>query len=200
MAHRGLSSSDLEVARLRAVVRRQDTLLHGVHARQTGAHNPDSILAELRKLRAIVEDFEASGGGSATLVHPFQLIDAESGLLRVRYGTVNDVVPTLGGTALSANPTTDLSGTDGTYLVYLTVTYSTAGTVSGVVVNANEGGTLPSYDDTHDYITLGEADVASGLISELRQAVTHSLRHGICGRVLDGETVTTSGTPYFWGV
>jgi hypothetical protein len=146
------------------------------------------------------------GAGSAVITHPFQIIDASDGSganIRVRYGTVEDVVPTLDGDSLSINPVHALAS-DGTYLVYLEVAYDNDGTVTSAVVNVDLAGTLPDHDDNTDFITLGEVDAAEVesvlQVAEIRQAVTHSLRHGICNRELDGETITESGTPYFWGV
>lgn len=146
----------------------------------------------------------ASGGGEIT--HPFQLIDASDGAganFKVRYGTVNDVVPTLDGDSLSIAPVHAL-GSAGTFLVYLEVSYDDEGTITSVTVEVGAG-PLPSFDDNTDYITIGEVDVETVesvlAVTELRQAVTHSLRHGICGREFDEtDTITEPGTPYFWGV
>ena len=150
---------------------------------------------------------EFTKAAASAFTHPFQLIDATvdgvGANMKVRYGTVNDVVPTLAAVALSSAPTAAL-GTSGTYLVYLAVTYGDDGVVSGVTVEIALGGALPAFTDNMNYITVGEVDVAEVatflVVTELRQAVTHSLRHAICDRVIEDSVITEPGVPYFWGV
>jgi hypothetical protein len=156
-----------------------------------------------RQLYAIENPSGGVAGGS--IMHPFQLIDASDGAganIKVRYGTVSDVVPTLDGDSLSISPVHTI-GSAGTFLVYLEVSYDDDGTITSVTVEVGAG-PLPSFDDNTDYKTLGEVDVATVesvlAVTEIRQAVTHSLEHGICGRVIEEGSITTPGTPYFWGV
>lgn len=172
------------------------------YPRQVGEEVPTLLRRQLYTL----QNPAGGGGGTGGITHPFQLIDASDGSganLRVRYGTVNDVVPTFDAASLSTNPEHALASA-GTYLVYLAVAYDNDGVVSGVTVEADLSGTLPAYTDNANYITLGEADVEEVdtvlVVSELRQAVTHSLRHGLCGRVVEAGSITTAGTPYFWGL
>ena len=163
---------------------------------------------EIDKAEPSIENFRSEYTKGAAITHPFQLIDdTEVGVdanLKVRYGTVNDVVPTLSATSLSSAPSINLAS-NGTYLVYLEVTYDDDGVISGITVEVDLAGTLPAYTDNIDYITLGEVDVETvggfKVVSELRQAVTHSLRHAICGRTFDeSEVIDEPGDPYFWGV
>jgi hypothetical protein len=136
------------------------------------------------------------GGGTVTLQHPFQLLDTSvaAGTARfvVRYGTVNDVVPT--DVAVTLVPTDDA-----TNYVQVELTLDAAGaiTATALVVNTSQ----QTDGDYLAYILLGTIVVTGStteaVITAVNQAVTHSLRFRTCDRV---EDPFDPGGYYFWGV
>ncbi len=140
-------------------------------------------------------------GGAVTIEHPFQIRNVSTGggtpvaKINVRYGTVQDVEP--------ANVAVDSTlSTSGTYSIFLEVEVNLAGTIVGASVEAALTG-LPANTDYFGYVLLGTvvvADSGSGkTVTQINQAATHSLRMAVCGRVVDGSTLTTPGTFEFWG-
>lgn len=131
------------------------------------------------------------------LTHPFQVSNASgatTATVRVRSGSVNDVVAT------GISPTDQSLTSAGTWRVYLDCTLSNdaAGNVTAVAVGVTSGA-QPSNTRTHAYITLATATAVAGetegfVVSEIAQLATHSLRFFACGR--DG---TANGTYQFWG-
>jgi hypothetical protein len=115
---------------------------------------------------------------------------------QVRFGTINDVTPTGIATNLSLTSAA-------VWRVYLDATIDTAGAVTAATVTAAVGA-QPADSNTHAFTTLGLVTVASDggdlSVSNIDQAVTHSLRFYACGRIVDGGTVTTRGTYQFWGL
>ncbi len=131
-------------------------------------------------------------GGGGTLQFPFQLQKKDPTHINVRYGTLQDVVPTNVATDI------DVSATDGTWTFYLDLEIDINGAfVAATLSEATTG--QPADADYHGYITLGTVTVAGGLITGVFQAATHSLRYSMCGRVVTGGVLTTRGTYEFWG-
>lgn len=139
---------------------------------------------------------EQSIGGPAKLIHPFQVTDASTAtaaIVRVRSGSVNDVVAT--GIA----PTNQTLTSVGTWRIYLdcTLNTDTSGAVTAVAV-AVTSGAQPANTRTHAYITLATATsvaVDGGFnVGEIEQLATHSLRFYACGR-----TESEDGSYNFWG-
>lgn len=128
-------------------------------------------------------------GGSSEFTHPFKMSASDVDEIEILYGTVNDVAASGSPLAMSTN---------GTRYVYLKCTISLAGGVTAVVIE--EASSQPANSDGFAYITLGIVTVASGAITTIQQAVTHSLRFGACGRTDSGGSVVTRGTYAFWGV
>lgn len=136
------------------------------------------------------------GGGTVEIQHPFQIYDTSvsAGTARfvVRYGTVNDVMPT--GVTVTQTPT-DAS----TNYVQIELTLDAAGAITDTALVVN---TTQQVDgDYVAYILLGTVVVTGStteaVITAINQAVTHSLRFRTCDRVEDPFEV---GEYYFWGV
>lgn len=176
-----------------------ETFLKQRHTRRDEAMRggPDELMGRVleleiqsKTLRSLVRP--AGGGGASTLEHPFQIQRIDDDTVNVRFGTLNDIVPTDVATDI------DVSGTN-TYTFYLDVEIDIDGVVVAVTLsNATSG--QPPDDDYHGYITLGTVVVASSVITATNQAATHSLRMAMCGReVSSGPTLDARGTYEFWG-
>lgn len=143
---------------------------------------------------------EALGGGGGAIQHPFQLQDAstiaEPLYYNVRYGTVNDEAPTLVATDIAL-------ADDATNYIYLELTVGEDGLMTAVTVADNTTG-KPADEDYAAYVLLGNIVTASGLVTTINQACTHSLRFAACGRteadpVADPAVELVRGTYEFWG-
>jgi len=137
---------------------------------------------------------EGGGGGSGAITHPFQITEVAgeaSPTILVRYGTMQDVIPT----SVNANFTTLTN--NATNVIYLAVTVD----INGVFASCEmvSDASKPADSDYIGYITLGTVVIASGAITTINQACTHSLRMAMCGRVVDGASLTARGTYEFWG-
>ena len=147
--------------------------------------------------RSIDEIIQPAAGGGG-IQFPFQLQNTStvSGgspvpKVNVRYGTVMDVEPT--------NCETDLALTAGqTTIVYIHVVVDINGVMlSTEILTATSQPADTSYDG---YITIGNVVVdGGGNVTSVNQAMTHSLRMAMCGRVVTGGVLTTPGTFEFWG-
>jgi hypothetical protein len=135
----------------------------------------------------------AGGGG---IQFPFQLQKKTIGgspYVNVRYGTMQDIEPT--------DTATDIALTsDGTWNVYIHVVIDGPGAVVSATLVVTLSA-MPANGNYDGYILLGQVIVASGAITTVNQAATHSLRTAMCGRVWDSgtSTLTTPGTWEFWG-
>lgn len=139
-----------------------------------------------------IDKIESTPAGGGRLTHPFQIQRVDSDTINVRFGTMQDIAPTNVATNI------DLT-TNGTHTVYLEVEVDIDGEVIGVVLLTGTTG-QPADADYFGYITLGEVVVASGVITAINQAATHSLRMAMCGReVSAGPTLDERGTYQFWG-
>jgi len=125
---------------------------------------------------------------------PFQIIDATVpgttpvANLRVTYGLVNAITPTLDGTSLaSASPPVHNLPAAGTYRVYLKIDSSASVVTVQVAI-----GPQPADDASFGYNTLGEVDViASGagfVVQAIRNAKVSSLTFVRCASAV-----------YYWG-
>lgn len=145
------------------------------------------------------------GGGTVTLrrprglhpaprlrvavLHPFLVSDASTGgsaYVRVRFGQVNSVTPTIGGTALDHASPPSLAVVSG--VVYLVVTTDGDGLVTAAGIG--NAASLPASDATYGYLTLAAVTVSGGAVTALSQSVTHSLGHQKCGTTVHN----------FWGL
>ena len=115
-------------------------------------------------------------------IHPFQLVDvSEEGSPRIaiRYGTVNSIVPTLGGTPLSPDvengPFQGVSGNTSFWL-RVNLNTTTQAVTSAVIQNSE-----PSTNKDTAAILIGSITYSGGEITAIANAVTASLSLASCG-------------------
>lgn len=139
---------------------------------------------------------QGQGADSGTAIQfPFQLISnvTDTGIAQVyaRYGTVMDAEP--------VHCEIFINVPDGaTTVVYIHVIVDDPGNfVSSEILT----GAAQPADSTYDgYITIGQITTASGIVTSLNQAMTHSLRMAMCNRTVDGGGhVANPGSFEFWG-
>jgi hypothetical protein len=144
----------------------------------------DNIVAgsNLRK-QSVSEGVMLSSNFAArdtTSAHPFKVYNASSGsvpAVRVRFGQVDSVTPTIVSVKLNDIDPPILRVSSG--VVYLKVTVNKDGAVTSAEIgNASE---LPKATDTEGYITLASIYVKEGVVTTISQSVTHSLQHMLCG-------------------
>lgn len=139
-----------------------------------------------------IDKIESTPPGGASLQHPFQIQRVADDEINVRYGTMQDIAPT--------DVATDLTLGNGTHTIFIEVEVDIDGVVIGAIIDTSTSG-QPADDDYFGYITIGEVVVASGVITTINQAVTHSLRMSMCGReVSAGPTLDERGTYEIWGI
>ena len=144
------------------------------------------------------------GGGSVTIEHPFEIRDfsiaysaepavTAEAIIQVRFGTLNDITPTDVDTDFS------LVTASSTYNVFVKATVGVDGICTAAAVDATTAA-VPADTWQYGYLKIGEVDVNDAqVVTEIRQACTHSLRLAMCGRVVDGASLTARGTYEFWG-
>ena len=110
--------------------------------------------------------------------------------VNVRYGTVMDVEPNNCATDITLSNST-------TNIVYIHVTID----INGNFLTAEilTGASLPANGNYDGYIAIGQVVVDGSGNMTINQAMTHSLRMAMCGRVVTGGVLTTAGTFEFWG-
>lgn len=155
---------------------------------------PEQPFSQRDKFQERIMSPPPGGGG---IEFPFQLQDASTGggspvaKINVRYGTLQDVVPT--------NVATDISlSNSSTYYFYIDLQIDIDGVFVAATLVASTSA-QPADADYHGYITLGEADTGTGVVSAIRQAATHSLRFSMCNRVVVEGVLEAAGTYEFWG-
>ncbi len=149
------------------------------------------IIANLSKSGDSITATNSTGtGGGGSIQHPFQIQRVDDTTVNVRYGTLMDVEPT--------NVGTNLTPSGGTDTFYLEVEVDLDGAMVAVDLHHSTGG-QPADTDYFGYITIGTV-VSSGVITEINQAVTHSLRMSMCGRVVVDGDLEEAGTYEFWGI
>lgn len=119
---------------------------------------------------------------AAFSTHPFKVVDASSestAKVRVRFGQVNGITPTIGGVALDDDPNDPPLLTVETGSIYLAVVLDVAGAITSASIHNDA--TVPTPDVTHGYLPLATVTVASGAVTAINQAVTHSLGMRRCG-------------------
>lgn len=112
------------------------------------------------------------GGGGSTQ-WPLQLVKVDASNVKVLLGTVN------GGTPTGINTNIDVSGTDGTWVIYMHVSISGT-TASGPEVLSATSGPVPSDSSTDSYRLIGEVDVSSGAITAVRPSMAWSQNVTVC--------------------
>lgn len=131
----------------------------GVFVRAQGSHSP------------MVE----ADAPDSNLVHPFQVVAYKDGAdvkVRVRAGTVNNLVPEIGGTALDAAtpPTLTLSG-DHTHRIYLRGESSSPPVFFPDAVEAVSATSDQTDTDTYGYLKIASVVVSGGAIVSVNQFV-----------------------------
>lgn len=129
---------------------------------------------------------QGSGGGGLTtdFVPPLWLqasVSNPTTKVNVKFGTVSGFVPT--------NVATDItvSGTDGTWYIFLDATVSaTTGAVSAVTVSSNTTG-VTADSSTHAYLLIGQVVVASSVITSISPSLAWSQTFAAC---TPGDTAT----------
>jgi len=114
--------------------------------------------------------------------HPFRLRNASTispaaAKVRVRFGQVNSITPTIGGVPLDAAEPPALTVVSG--VVYLRVEVDVDGLVTAATIAS--AAELPADTATLGHLTIGTVTVASNKITAGNQSVTHSLQHRRCG-------------------
>lgn len=123
------------------------------------------------------------GGGTITTGDwPLKLVAVDTENVKVLLGTVSGMTPT------DINTPIDVSGTDATWAIYMHVSISGT-TPSGAEVLSSNTGTVPSDSATDSYRLIGEVDVASSVITEVRPSMAWSQNVAIC---------TADTPPYNW--
>ncbi len=113
---------------------------------------------------------------------PLKLVKVDDSNVKVLLGTVN------GGTPTTINTNIDVSGSDGTWAIYMHVSISGT-TASGPEVLTDSGGTVPSDSSTDSYRLIGEVDVAASIITAVRPSMAWSQNIAVC---------TADTPPYAW--
>jgi hypothetical protein len=131
-------------------------------------------------------DPPATGGGGAGVNTsgdwPLKLVAVDTENVKVILGTVSGMTPS------GINTNIDVSGTDGTWAIYMHVSISGT-TPSGAEVLSDSAGTVPSDTSTDSYRLIGQVDVASSVITEVRPSMAWSQNVAIC---------TADSPPYNW--
>lgn len=121
-------------------------------------------------------------GGASSAPHPFQVLNASTATeakVKVTFGQVNSITPTIGGYALDADPDDPPLLTVVTGVVYLAVILNVSGAITSAGIH--NAAALPDDDVTHGYLTLAVVSVDGRSTTEINQSVTHSLGHQKCG-------------------
>lgn len=185
--------ADRAVRRMRQVTDPVAASLHvgpEVGPPPSSARNLDMILARLEQLEDTVSDLSGGGGGGGGTITPafeLSIIDADN--IQVRAGAVANVVAT--GTATNI----DINGSDGTKKIFLDCTIDTDGLVTAVAVDWDDTA-VPSDTSTHAYLLIGEAVVASAVVTSVTTLRPFSKDFIACGRDT-ADSTTTPGTYHF---
>jgi hypothetical protein len=124
----------------------------------------------------------SGGGGSFDGDWPLKLVAVDTENVKVLLGTVSGFTPTDIETDL------DVSGTDGTWAIYMEASISGT-SVTGASVDGASSGVVPTDDSTTSYRLIGQVDVSGGVITAVRPSMAWSMNLTVC----------TAGTPpYAW--
>ena len=132
----------------------------------------------------------SAGGGGNSFVPPFCLEQVDDTNVKVKFGQVNGITPT--GIATNI----DVSGTDGTWSIYLDCTINDDGSLSAATISSGTSG-VPADTSNHAYVLIGEADVASSIITAVRYSLLFSQGFVACGRD-PADPSTTPGSYFFF--
>jgi hypothetical protein len=132
---------------------------------------------------------EAAGGGGS-YIPPLTLEAVDTENVRVRTGTVGGIIPT--GVAASI----DVSGTDGTWYIFIDATIDSAGDVTAAAISSNTTG-VTADSSTHAYYLIGTVTVAAAVITAVAPTLAFSQEFAACGRD-PADPTTTPGTYSFF--
>lgn len=138
----------------------------------------------------IIQTEPIGGSGAGGVTPPLYLVAVDTENVKVTFGQVNGITPT------DVNTSIDVSGTDGTWAIYLHADLGADGVPTAVEVLSSSAGTVPSDDADNSYILVGQAVVASSLITTVNTSLAWSQTFTTCGRD-SADPETTPGT-YFW--
>jgi len=113
---------------------------------------------------------------------PLKLVAVDTENVKVLLGTISGFTPT------DVNTNIDVSGTDGTWAIYMHATISGT-SVTAVEVLSDSGGSVPSDDGNNSYRLIGEVDVDTAVITAVRPAMAWSQSVVTC---------TADTTPHVW--
>ena len=134
---------------------------------------------------------DSPGGGGSFPLPPLLFSKVDSTNVIVSLGTVNGIIPT--GVATNI----DVSGTDGTWSIYLHATLGSDGIPTAVEILSGTTG-VPADDSSNSYMLLGQAVVVSAVITSAAATLWMSQTFVTCGRN-SADPTTTPGT-YYWQV
>jgi len=132
------------------------------------------------------------GGGGSEFIPPCYLVGVDDENVKVTTATVNGIVPT------GINANIDVSGTDGTWAIYLHATLGADGIPTAVEVLSDDTGVVPPDDADNAYLLIGMVTVATSVISVIEPTLAWSQTFSTCGRD-SSDPITTPGT-YYWNV
>ena len=146
-----------------------------------GLINPKRSVPGEQFMRSI--DPPATGGGPGGGGDwPLKLVAVDTENVKVLQGTVSGFTPT------NINTSIDVSGTDGTWTIYMDATISGT-SVTAVTVSSSSAGTVPSDSATHSYRLIGYVTVASSVITVVQPSMAWSQNVSIC---------TADTPPFYW--
>lgn len=138
-----------------------------------------------------IPDVTGSGGGGGTpFIPPLWLSKVDDSNVIVSAATVGGFVPT--GIATNI----DVSGTDGTWYIFIDASINPAGDVTAADIDSNTSG-VTTDSSSHAYLLIGTATVASSIITAVSPTLAWSQDFAACGRDPDAPS-TTPGTYYFF--
>lgn len=126
--------------------------------------------------------YGGGGGGTTSGDWPLKLVAVDTENVKVLLGTVSGFTPT--GIATNI----DVSGSDGTWAIYMHASLSGT-SVTAVEVSSDSGGSVPSDDSTNSYRLIGRVTVASSVITVTEPSMAWSQNLTIC---------TADTPPYAW--
>jgi hypothetical protein len=136
---------------------------------------------------------EAAGGGGGGIIPPLYLQESATDpttKVNVKYGTVGGIVPTTVATDIT------VSGTNGTWYIFIDATIDAAGDVTAATISSNTTG-VTTDSDTHAYYLIGTVTVASSVITAINPTLMFSQEFAACGRD-SADPTTTPGIYYFF--
>lgn len=125
-------------------------------------------------------------GGAKAPTHPFQIVpfvESETQKARIRYGLVNNFVPTINAVQLDPvledGPSFEITMTEGNRVIYMRVTIDSD--LRLISAEIEEGDTLPDNTTTEGYVQIGLIVIADEAIASIIQGVKSNLTYAYGG-------------------